>query len=161
MKLIIYLFLVIIILAVIWRLIAPDTLLTFGAVRINIRDAFSSTGWAIRNLVNSLRLISYLIGFQNKIAKDLPYTMNSSREATLVTYASKYMRWSRIKRNKGKLVVLIPCSRHFEIQEYIFNLINGNLQSWLNEKYPEQHWGQIELNRSKYSLIHYFQIKEK
>lgn len=152
---------IIITLTVIWRLLAPDTLLTFGAVSINIKVVFKSIGWAIRNFINSLRLISYLTGFQKKIAKDIPYTMNSSKEATLVANACKYMQWSRIKRNKGKLVVLIPCSRHFEIQEYIFNLINGNLQSWLNEKYPEQHWSQIELNRSKYSLIHYFQIKEK
>ena len=73
--------------------------------------------------------------------------------------ANKWLKFGRIIRKRGKLMLKIPCGGNASVATIIMKRCDGYVNQWLAQNYPRKNWAPIEVKHGLF--ITWLYVREK
>lgn len=73
--------------------------------------------------------------------------------------ANKWLKFGRIIRKRGKLMLKIPCGNNVSVINIIMKRCDGYVNQWLSQNYPRKNWAPIEVKHGLF--ITWLYVREK
>lgn len=73
--------------------------------------------------------------------------------------ANKWLKFGRIIRKRGKLMLKIPCGNNVSVVNVIMKRCDGYINQWLAQNYPRKNWAPIEVKHGLF--ITWLYVREK
>ena len=73
--------------------------------------------------------------------------------------ANKWLKFGRIIRKRGKLMLKIPCGNNVSVINIIMKRCDGYVNQWLAQNYPRKNWAPIEVKHGLF--ITWLYVREK
>lgn len=73
--------------------------------------------------------------------------------------ANKWLKFGRIIRKRGKLMLKIPCGNNVSVVNVIMKRCDGYVNQWLAQNYPRKNWAPIEVKHGLF--ITWLYVREK
>ena len=73
--------------------------------------------------------------------------------------ANKWLKFGRIIRKRGKLMLKIPCGNNISVVNVIMKRCDGYVNQWLAQNYPRKNWAPIEVKHGLF--ITWLYVREK
>lgn len=73
--------------------------------------------------------------------------------------ANKWLKFGRIIRKRGKIMLKIPCGGNASVANIIMKRCDGYVNQWLAQNYPRKNWAPIEVKHGLF--ITWLYVREK